>query len=192
VTGRATALRSAIDLVQAPSRVRVAQSGPLPDDVLLLLRIAARDEEALARAEATSGRTRELLHAAAMFFVEQILLAPRSDAYRILGADSSTPTPDLRRNMALLLRSLHPDVEPNGDGPTAAWRVAQAWNDVKTPERRAAYDASLTQAPARPSRRVGGKRRRRLPAPAPRAARPGLLLRALLFLFRRGDAAGGA
>ncbi|ATQ69399.1 MULTISPECIES: hypothetical protein [Methylosinus] len=195
MTGRATALRSAIDLVQAPSRVRVAQSGPLPADVPLLLRVAARDEEALSHAEAASGRSRELIHAAAMFFVEQILLDPRSDSYRILGGDPSTPAPDLRRNMALLLRSLHPDIDPQGDSHAAAARIAQAWNNVKTPERRAAYDAHLAEASPRPGRLLARKRsRRRLPAPkrVAVARRPGLLLRALLFLFRRRRATDGA
>jgi hypothetical protein len=182
-------LQSAIDLMQAPSRVRVARDGPLPEDMLLLLRIAARDEAALAEAEQASGRTRDFLRGAAMFFVEQILLGPRSDSYRTLGGDRTTPPADLRRNMALLLRSLHPDVEPEADGAAAAWRVARAWNDVKTPQRRAAYDETLV-AEAASTRR----RRRRRPRRVTHRldVRGGLLLRALFFLIGRGGAAGGA
>lgn len=156
----------------------------------MLLRIAARDEAALAEAEQTSGRSRDFLRGAALFFVEQILLGPRSDSYRTLGGDRATPSADLRRNMALLLRSLHPDIEPEADGAAAAWRVARAWNDVKTPQRRAAYDETLA-ADGAPMRRA---RRRRKPRRVTHRVdtRGGLLLRALLFLIGRGDAAGGA
>jgi DnaJ-class molecular chaperone len=126
-----------------------------------------------------------------MFFVEQILLGPQSDSYRTLGGDRATSSADLRRNMALLLRSLHPDLEPESGGAAAAWRVARAWNDVKTPQRRAAYDATLpsvvVSAPA-PSK--GRRRRRRRTARV--EMRRGSLLRALLSLFGRGGAAGGA
>lgn len=194
---RMTALQSAIDLMQAPSRVRDARSRPLPEEMALLLRIAARDVEALEEAERASGRAREFLRAAALFFIEQILLDPRSDSYRALGGDATTPTADLRRNMALLLRGLHPDLEPQGDNAAAAWRVARAWNDVKTLERRAAYDETLASGGAtdRASRRSMRRRRRRVArvhATRGSLGQRGFLLRALLFLLGRGGAAGGA
>lgn len=189
---RMNALQTAIDLMQAPSRVRVARTRPLPEEIELLLRIAARDAQALGEAERASGRDREFLRAAAMFFIEQILLGPQSDSYRALGGEATTPTAELRRNMALLLRSLHPDLEPQGDNAAAAWRVARAWNDVKTKERRAAYDETLARAGAGESasrRRMRRRRRRRV---ARVDVRRGFLLRALLFLLGRGGAAGGA
>jgi hypothetical protein len=191
VKTRTTALQSAIDLVQAPSRVRSARSLPLPDDIELLLRIAARDEEALAQAAQASGRTKEFLHAAAIFFIEQILLGPQSDSYRTLGADPGSSAADLRRNMALLLRSLHPDLEPLSDNAAAAWRVARAWNDVKTPRRRALYDESLACAAApdpAPRKTMRGRPRRF----ARVDVRQGLWTRVLSFLAGRGGAAGGA
>ena len=82
---------------------------------------------------------------AAAFYIEQILLAPESDSYRVLGGGPQTSSGDLRRNMALLLKWLHPDMERNGSGNSArsmfAGRVTLAWEDLKTAERRAAYDA---------------------------------------------------
>ena len=49
-------LKTAIDLMRAPSQVRFLRSAPLPDDVLTLLRIAAEDEEAIRQAIAAIGK----------------------------------------------------------------------------------------------------------------------------------------
>ena len=80
---------------------------------------------------------------AATFFIEQILFAPESDSYRVLGASPQASASELRRNVALLLRWLHPDLDPRGERSIFIGRVTAAWNDLKTPERRAAYDAML-------------------------------------------------
>ena len=106
--GEATALKLAIDLLHVPSRVRPMRSAALPRDVLTLLEIAAGDADATRRASEASGRTQEVVRDAAAFFIEQILLAPGADSYRVLGGNAQTSSSDLRRNMALLLRWLHP------------------------------------------------------------------------------------
>ena len=135
-------LNMAIDLMRAPSQVRLVRSAPLPDDVLTLLRIAAEDEEATSQAIEATGRSRETVREAAAFFIEQILLYPEADSYRVLGARPEASNSELRRNMALLLRWLHPDHDPQGERSVFAGRVTRAWNDLKTQERRAAYDRS--------------------------------------------------
>jgi curved DNA-binding protein CbpA len=86
-----------------------------------------------------------LVREAAEFFIVQILLAPDADSYRVLGATPDASAGDLRRNVALLLRWLHPDVDPKGERSMFATRVTRAWNDLKTPDRRAAYNRN--QAP---------------------------------------------
>ena len=134
------ALKLAIDLVHFPSQVRSLRSAPLPDDVLILLRIVAGDEEATSEAAALAGRSRNTVREAAAFFVEQILLFPGADSYRVLGARPDATYGELRRNMALLLRRLHPDRDCQGERAIFAARVTRAWSDLKTPERRAAYD----------------------------------------------------
>jgi hypothetical protein len=135
-------LNMAIDLVRAPSQVRLVRSAPLPDGVLTLLRIAAEDEEAISQATAATGRSRETVRQAAAFFIEQILFCPEADSYRVLGARPEASNSELRRNMALLLGWLHPDHDPHGQRSIFAGRVTHAWNDLKTQERRAAYDRS--------------------------------------------------
>lgn len=137
-----SAASSALDLMNMPSRVRLVRSEPLPEDVSLLLRLAAGDSEAERLAVEITERPVAVNRRAAAFFIEQILLSPEADSYRILGGASTTPVEELRRNMALLVRWLHPDVEPSGERSIFARRVTAAWEDLKTPERRAAYDAA--------------------------------------------------
>ena len=122
---------------------------PLPLGVDLLLRIASGDVEAEATAITSTGRSRDLIKQAAIFFIEQVLLSPNSDSYRVLGSDSRASYGELRRNMALLIKLLHPDKDPQGQRSVFANRVNQAWNDLKTPERRAAYDEGRGRALAR-------------------------------------------
>jgi hypothetical protein len=153
--GEATALKLAVDLLHVPSRVRPIRSAALPRDVLTLLEIAAGDEDATRRASESSGRTPEVVRNAAAFFIEQILLAPGADSYRVLGGTAQTSSSDLRRNMALLLRWLHPDMEHNGTGDRSmfAARITLAWDNLKTAERRAAYDAVQQSGANTPSGR---------------------------------------
>jgi hypothetical protein len=134
------ALRLALDLLQEPWGVRLVRQRALPDGVPLLLKIAAGDPDSEATAADAMGRPREAVRHAASFFIEQILLAPETDHYRVLGAGPPATTAELRQNMALLMRWLHPDVARAGDQSVFATRIAAAWNTLKSPERRAAYD----------------------------------------------------
>jgi hypothetical protein len=136
----ATALRIAIDLMHMPSRVRVVRSQPLPAGVHELLCIAAGEDDLQSAAMAWTGRSSEVLQKAAGFFIEQVLLCPNADSYRVLGASSKATNAELRRNMALLMRWLHPDIDHEGRRSMFASKVTLAWNDLKTPERRASYD----------------------------------------------------
>jgi hypothetical protein len=162
------ALRLAVSLVQVPSRVRQARTEPLPAGLELLLRVAAGDAEATQFAAEQTGRPAALLHEAATFYVEQILLAPGSDSYRVLGAAPDASLADLRRNMALLVRWIHPDVAEDDPRAVFAARITKAWEDVKTPARRRDYDAVrdserlATAAPQSPPHR-------RTAVPPPRA-----------------------
>lgn len=192
--GARTALRVAIELFHMPSRVRSARAAPLPPGVILLLEIAAGDAEAEQRAAASTGRPGELVRHAAVFFIEQVMLCQNADSYRVLGADPQTGSGDLRRNMALLVRWLHPDKAADEQRSVFVGRINQAWNDLKTPERRARYDHSRGLAlaqkralTARPAATFAGPARSpyRAPAARGRGAQPrGLFGRAWLFLMR--------
>ena len=139
--GDAAALRLALELLHMPSRVRTLKASPLPEGVAVLLRIAAGDEAAAAQAAELSGRSPAVVRNAAAFFLEQILLCPEADSYRVLGATRNASAEELRRNMALLMRWLHPDViHQERERSIFAGRVTKAWENLKTPDRRAAYD----------------------------------------------------
>ena len=149
------ALRLAVELVHMPSRVRAVRGEPLPDGVDVLLQIAAGEDATTEEAAALIDRPQQVIRQAAAFYIEQILLSPDADSYRVLGAAPWTHSGDIRRNMALLLRWLHPDVDANAERSLYAGRVTRAWEDLKTPERRATYDAAL--AAARPTIRKSSR-----------------------------------
>src|SRR5688572_3095919 len=157
----AAAVKLAIDLMHLPSQARSVRSAPMPEDVLILLRIAAGNEEATRGAAESVGRPQAVVRDAAAFFIEQALLHPGADSYRVLGATPETPYSELRQNMALLLTWLHPDKDRQGERAVFATRVTRAWNDLKTQERRAAYDRSRRVSAERCLPRKDGARGRR-------------------------------
>jgi hypothetical protein len=145
----AEALVVALALIERPHAARLAQLSRLPAGVTLVLEIAAGDEQAIDKAGQLTGRSKMTLQKAAGFFIEQVLLHPGGDSYRILGCDRGKPLGELRRNMALIMRWMHPDVASSTssgerlDRSLYTNRVTQAWETIKTEERRAAYNSSL-------------------------------------------------
>jgi hypothetical protein len=196
-----TALKLAIDLLRVPSQVQLIKSEPLPEGLELLLRIAAGEADAARSAAVTARRSPATLRRAAAFFIEQILFAPNADSYRVLGADAAASAGELRRNAALLFKWLHADRDAHGARAALAGRLATAWDDLKTPERRAAYDAQCRAAadPARRKSTFGSRSRRKQLArlltrrqarqrdewSASRLGKLGLLRRALAVLLHR-------
>jgi DnaJ-domain-containing protein 1 len=136
-----TALKAALSVLHLPASVRRVRSEPLPPGIEAVLKIAAGDEEAEAEAARLTERPRAVVREAAIFYIEQVLLCPGADSYRVLGATPSASAQELRRHMALLLSWLHPDKTPSRAAFAA--RVTGAWNDLRSPDRRAAYDAAL-------------------------------------------------
>jgi hypothetical protein len=192
--GSGDGIRVAIELLHVPSRVRSVRTEPLPAGVYLLLRIAAGEAEAERTAIASTGRPRDLIRQAAIFFIEQVLLCPNSDSYRVLGADSQASSGELRRNMALLVKWLHPDQDPRGQHSMFASRVIRAWDDLKTAKRRASYDdarrIASAQKQVRKSRSASSSKRMFVPPRQRRisairiADSQSLLSRAWIFLLR--------
>jgi hypothetical protein len=188
MTGNGEALRLAIELLHVPSRVRQVKVDPLPEGVAFLLRIAAGDSSAMQEASRTTDRPTPVIRDAAVFFIEQILLAAESDSYRVLGASPNATPSELRHNMALLIKWLHPDSAHEGPHSIFVNRVTLAWDDLKTPERRAAYDRARQTLksksnPRRPKRPRRHSRKLASRHSAEVQNRSGLLRRAILFLL---------
>ena len=176
----------AVDLMRAPANIRRVRSASLPKDVEKLLAIAAGDEATLTDAKKATGRSEQSLREAAGFYIEQIMLHPEADHYRVLGSRSGASVAELRRNMALLMRWLHPDHKNASERTVFAARVARAWNELKSEDRRAAYDLSRRRAAST----AAGKRKRSGSQPPASSHRPGfhnapkgLLKRMLVSLF---------
>jgi hypothetical protein len=144
-----SAIKTALGVLHLPASLRRVRSEPLPPDVDTLLRIAAGDEDLVADVALRTERPPAVIREAAVFYIEQVLLTPGSDIYRVLGASPEASTQDLRRNMALLMSWLHPDKDLAGDRAVLAARVTAAWNDIRNPNRRAAYDAAVEAAHAK-------------------------------------------
>jgi hypothetical protein len=178
------ALKIAIDLLHVPSQVRLYRSEPLPDDVLTLLRIVAGDTEIERAAAILADRPPEVVRQAAGFFIEQILFAPDADSYRVLGASPQASSTELRRNMGFLLRWLHPDLDSRGERSIFIGRVTAAWNDLKTPERRAAHDQARQN--------VGDNRKSHRKMDGAHLSRRGNRRPTAFATSRRGSAATGA
>jgi curved DNA-binding protein CbpA len=123
------------------------------------LRVAVGEECEDSLAFASKGRSHDEIHEAAAFFIEQVLLHPNADSYRVLGATPEATTAELRRNMALLMRWLHPDKDPEGRRSMFVNRVTRAWDDLKTADRRASYDQQ-TNARRQEKNGSGAKKRR--------------------------------
>jgi DnaJ domain len=153
------ALTAAVDLLRIPSKVRAMRSSPLPPGMLLLLRLAAEDGAAQSDAEAINKRAPNDLRDAAIFFIEQILLASDSDAYRILGLDKTATNAELRRHMVYLLKWLHPDRHGDPHKARLARRVLLAWNELKSAKR--SNGGSVSPEADRRERRIDGQTRGR-------------------------------
>lgn len=160
--GGSSALKVALELLHMPTQVRRVRAQSLPEGLIVLLKIVSGDQDATTSAAQAVDRTPEVVHAAAAFFIEQIMLAPDADSYRVLGAGAQASTEELRRNMTLLLKWLHPDLQRAGSRAVFAHRVVSAWSDLKTPERRAAY-AARRQSGAPAAKPNARPRRRRHP-----------------------------
>ena len=136
--------------------------------MLWLIQIAAGHEpDALARGTPVSGASSERLRAAAGLYLQHVVFAPNADHYRALAVEQGAPQATLREQVAWLMKWLHPDRAASDWEAVFAQRVLAAWNELKTPEKRAAYDATL---PPRPHAMLTRSGRRRALTRAPRAA----------------------
>jgi DnaJ domain len=177
---RSAALDAALALMERPAAVRDACAAPLPGGVTLLLQVAVGDSAALRAAQTMSGRSVAAVQAAAGFYIEQILFHAQADYYRTLGVSMGASRNELRQHMALLAKWLHPDGHEQRVGRSDLdrgifiHRVTKAWENLKSDERRAAYDRLLSgqraKAAASPPRH--GRPRKTAKKPRRAAERP--------------------
>ena len=150
----AEAIAAALGMRSQPRLVSKACRMPLPRGMTFLLEVAVGDVDALRKAAALTDHPEAILQEATGFFIEQILLSQNADNYRTLGASRDASYAELRHNMALLMRWVHPDLISGGasgpclDRSVYANRVTGAWEAVKTGARRKASNGRPTQEAA--------------------------------------------
>lgn len=143
------ALEVALALMRLPSMRVPLRLQPLPHDMDQLIVLAAGTTAPLAAASARTGESPEQLLEAARFYIREVMLFPGADAYRVLGVSTTASEAQIKQHYRHLQHWLHPDRAGDDWESVFATRINQAWNELRTPARRAAYDAqALPQADA--------------------------------------------
>jgi hypothetical protein len=95
------------------------------------------------------------------------------DAYKILQVDPEAEDEVIQAAYRRLAQKYHPDRAPDADGVARMVAINAAWELVRDPGRRAAYDARRSAAPPRPSAPETPAATAAHPAPPASAARSG-------------------
>lgn len=140
---KGSALDWALALLQAPGERHALRARPLPPGIEEVLAIAGGAVPS--QVARSSGASEARLRDAAQFFVREAMFFPQADAYRTLGVARDAPAEQIKAHHRLLQHWLHPDRLQGDDDAVFAGRVNSAWNRLRTPERRAAYDEALRQ-----------------------------------------------
>jgi hypothetical protein len=127
----AQGINLALDLARMPALAHSIEKPPLPTDIFEVMRIAAGSPEACQLASRATGQPAAVLIEAARFYVQQVLLQPDADSYRVLGLPPGASRELARCHLRCLLQWLHPDVNRDWDSVYAE-RVLKAWRDVST------------------------------------------------------------
>jgi hypothetical protein len=128
---RAQGINLALDLARMPALAHSIEKPPLPTDIFEIMRIAAGSPEACQLASRATGQPAAVLIEAARFYVQQVLLRPDADSYRVLGLPPGASRELARCHLRCLLQWLHPDVNRDWDSVYAE-RVLKAWREVST------------------------------------------------------------
>jgi curved DNA-binding protein CbpA len=70
------------------------------------------------------------------------------DHYAVLGVSRTASVAEIRRAYRERMRRVHPDSAVTGASTSEVTRLAEAWNVLSAPDRRAAYDLRLSQGSA--------------------------------------------
>lgn len=143
---KGSALEWALALHRTPAQRHVLRNKPLPAGLETLLGIAGGSmPEALAQAARAFGESEAAVREAAQFYVREVLFFPQATAYRVLGVAANASADQIKTHHRLLQHWLHPDRLHGEDDAIFATRVNSAWNRLRNPERRQAYDQALQQ-----------------------------------------------
>jgi hypothetical protein len=145
----------ALDLARMPALARSSGTPAIPANIIELMRIAAGSPEACEAAVTRTGEPARVVIEAARFYLQQVLLRPEADCYRVLGIAPTASRATARNHMRWLLEWLHPDRNNNSWDAVYADRVLKAWREVSASEW-PVIKPSHPRAPKRKKQRVNG------------------------------------
>ncbi len=131
MSGAGLALEQALAYYRAPALLAMAAQRPLPEDVIVLLRLAAGDRGQAAQSAEASGESPERVAEAAVFFVQQVMFGAGDDPHRVLGVNPDAPPSRIREHYRWLVRWLHPDRNADDWDNVYADRVTRAWQQLR-------------------------------------------------------------
>jgi hypothetical protein len=113
-----------------PGLAAQARQQPLPAGVLDVIRAAAGCRETLEEAVKRSGKDAHLIKSAAELYIQQVLLFPEADCYRILGVRPGASRDEMRTHMRWLMTWSHLDHSRVEWRNVFARRVLVAWREA--------------------------------------------------------------
>jgi hypothetical protein len=124
------ALGFALDLARMPTLVEVMRSQPLPEDTIVVIRIAAGCADTTKDAEVVTGLKSSILREACAFYLQQVLFTPEADGFRVLGVQPGASRREMREHMRWLVTWLHPDGNRDDWESVFVERVLHAWREA--------------------------------------------------------------
>lgn len=140
-SAQSPAIDQALAALRAPGLYSRVRERRLPEDVLVLLKVAAGEAQTRELACASTGAHADTVIEAAVLFIQQAMFYPGSDSYRLLGVSAAATDSQIKEHYRWLVRWLHPDRNTEQWDAVYADRVNRAWQDLRTPERRKDYEA---------------------------------------------------
>ena len=144
-------LQLVMDFQKSPSKYGdlTDPAKPLPDDIDLLLEVAAGEVESSTINDdvAMKQSISQELVSAAMYFIEHALFIPKGNHYRTLGVEGDADEEQIRKHFHLLLKILQLDREDKSDewNTSYAMRINHAYSILRDPVKRRNYDQILNK-----------------------------------------------
>lgn len=129
--GAPSAIEAAFGLAKMPTLAVWLREWPLPSGIPFVLSVAAGLEPATQEVCARFSCSDSAARAIARLYLQQVMLFPGADSYRVLGVRSDASWEEIRRNRTLLIRWLHPDANRNDWENLFFLRVTAAWEELR-------------------------------------------------------------
>jgi hypothetical protein len=141
-----------------PTLAPAMRHQPLPNDTLVVIRIAAGCVETCGEAVKLTGMKSTVLQQAAVVYLQQILFASTSDSHRVLGVSAGVSRSEMREHFRWLMTWLHPDRNSDEWESVFAARVIKAWRDVSASSSQTHRSNQAPKLLSKESTRVPGRR----------------------------------